>query len=90
MGEQEATTAANSSVATANLSVAREYIVLEQLASSSDWGELGRVTATSAAGAIRTASDDTSGAYVAVPLRSWKPQRVTVATRPTVQMEELT
>lgn len=48
----------------------------------------GNVSAASSSAAIR-ASATTSGAYVAVPLRSFKPVSVTVATKPTVQIGEL-
>lgn len=82
MSEQEATP-------TPKPSEPRDYIVLEYVSDSDLWRDHLRVTATSATGAIRAAADNTSGDYVAIPLRSWKPQRVTVATKPTVQMEEL-
>jgi hypothetical protein len=47
------------------------------------------VKAASATAAIRVACGGQSGSFVAVPLRSWKPLKVTVATKPTVQMEDL-
>lgn len=46
------------------------------------------VTATSANAAIK-ATATTSGAYVAVPLRSFKPVSVVVESKPSVQIGEL-
>jgi hypothetical protein len=46
------------------------------------------VSATSSSAAIR-ATANSSGAYVAIPMRSFQPVKVTVATKPTVQIGEL-
>ena len=49
-----------------------------------DWEELAkRVEASSAKAALRTALKGTSinGEYVAIPLRSWHPLKVTVETQ---------
>lgn len=53
------------------------------------WEPVAQLPATSSHNAIsQTAQTSGSGAYVAVPLRSFKPVKVVVETKPTVQIGE--
>jgi hypothetical protein len=73
-----------------------EYVILRHTGGESPaWVEADpgtSISASSATAAIKTAvaeSGNTSGAYIAVPLRNFKPVKVVVETKPTVQIGEL-
>lgn len=65
------------------------YMVLQQNAEG-DWIEMGEHHASSAEAAIREAAANVrdSRVHVAVPVRSWKPVRVTVETVSRVKLED--
>lgn len=73
------------------------YVVLQASSNSLETWSLigpGEVTATSAEAAITQVAESrtegvASGAYVAVPLRSFKPVSVVVESKPSVQIGEL-
>lgn len=65
-----------------------EYIVLAK-DTSGYWHTDGKhVSGRSAKEAIRTYSGKESGVYVAIPMRSWNPVKVSVETVSRVKLEE--
>lgn len=66
----------------------RDYVVLEQAAGTGTWKEIKVVKAGSSESAIRAlaASLKDGGAYVAVPMRNWKPVKPKIETKTTVSL----
>lgn len=62
-----------------------DYTVL--LRGPTGWQELTEAVASSAEAAVRIGAEGKEGTYVAIPLRSWKPVKVSVETVSRVHLE---
>ena len=72
------------------------YIVLRRITAgdTTDWRPIDEITATSSESAIRIAvlglPERQDGAYVAVPLRSWRPLTVQAVQQTVLKLEQPT